>query len=144
MKTLLMILVLVFALSSCDYGFNALIVNNTKDSAVVTMTFDRQYLDSIYQGKSYAKFLPQFEETPPSFKKYYDSINLQLTITIPPNKNLQVDHGLTGYNVSKAPNLVVYKSFRIKYPNKDIIITKNHLDSAFVRTSRNHFELKIE
>lgn len=144
MRTLISVFVVVVSLISCDYSFNAIIVNNTKESVEVTMTFDKKYLDSVYEGRSYAKFLPEFEQTPPSFKKYYDSVNLRLTITIPSHGKLQVDHGLSGYNVSKALNLVVYKSIRIKYGSKDSTFPKRLLDSIFVRTSRNHFELKIE
>lgn len=144
MRTIITVFIIIFTLSSCDYSFNAIIANNTKESVEVTMTFDRKYLDSVYGHKNYARFLPEFEETPPSFKKHYDSINLQLTITIPPHENLQVDHGLSGYNVSRALNLVVYNSIRIKYGNKDITFPKRLLDSVFVKTSRNHFELKIE
>lgn len=144
MKILVLLFMVIFTFSSCDYGYNAIIRNTTKDSVEVIMTFDRRHLDSVYEGRSYTKYLPEFEHTPPSFKKNYDSVNLQLMITVPPQEMLQIDHGLTGYNVSRAPNLVIYSSIRIRYNSKDITYPKRLLDSVFAKTSMNHFELKIE
>ena len=135
--------IFLLALYACDFSFGARIRNETDQSIEVAITYDKQVLDSVYQGRDYSRFVPEFTTMPASYNKYYDSANQRIVFTLPPHEAVLVDHGPTGYSVDK-PDLGLFYSIKIRSSNREITYPAKSLDTLFRKVRRNEFELLVK
>ncbi len=135
---------LLFLIPSCamDYSSSSHIVNSSDQNINVSIIYDREKLDSLYNYRKgdYIKYLRRLnEESGVAFK--FDSLKLTSDYILPINKSLRVDYTFGGSGVT--PNHSIIKEITVKSNDKTTVYNHLSLDTAFKRINNATWELTI-
>ncbi len=143
MKPYFLISICLALLCSCDSSYSVHILNATKGPIDIVVRYNKPYLDSLYKGRNYKSILSTITYNPLDYIKKYDSINLIITYEVPPQKLLQLETALSGYNIS-MPDLTELSDIQVKTNSGSHIYPRAQFNSLFSKVSRNEFEWRIK
>ena len=135
----------VFFISICflqcamDYNVVSNITNNSGDTVMVTVVFNKPYFDSVFKQNKKQVLLSINSINETSGLSYsFDSAQLSTTYLVPNDTCLRVDETKGGYGVSPSHNsvykIMIYKK---NFTPKDSI---ENLDAAFKKNSNTEWQ----
>ena len=136
---------LLLLISGCamDYSCSSQILNSTHQQINVSILYNQEKLDSLYNYKKgdYLKYLRSLnEESGVPFN--FDTLKLVSDFTLSINKSLRVDHTVGGMGIT--PEHSIIKEITIKTGDKTTVYNHQSLDTAFKRISSAIWELQIK
>lgn len=138
----------VFFISICflqcamDYNVVSNITNNSGDTVMVTVVFDKPYFESVFNQNKKQVLLSINNINETSGLSYsFDSAQLSTTYVVPNDTCLRVDETKGGYGVSPSHNSV----YKIMIYKKDFtpIDSIDNLDAAFKKNSNTGWQYLI-
>lgn len=138
----------VFFISICflqcamDYNVVSNITNNSGDTVMVTVVFNKPYFDSVFKQNKKQVLLSINSINETSGLSYsFDSAQLSTTYLVPNDTCLRVDETKGGYGVSPSHNsvykIMIYKK---NVTPKDSI---ENLDAAFKKNSNTEWQYLV-
>jgi hypothetical protein len=142
MNQFLTIIILSFVLHACvmDTVYNCQIKNNTAQPIKISISFDKSFLDSIYNGQKnkYLSFLKEHIGQDSGISmNHFDTLNVIANYTISPKLIFTLEHGMSG------PTYDLYKTITIIGKDKMVLHNKKEMAVAFKELSGNYI-LTIE
>lgn len=138
----------VFFISICflqcamDYNVVSNITNNSGDTVMVTVVFDKPYFDSVFNQNKKQVLLSINNINETSGLSYsFDSAQLSTTYVVPNDTCLRVDETKGGYGVSPSHNSV-YKIMIYK-KNFTPIDSIENIDAAFQKKSNTEWQYLV-
>jgi hypothetical protein len=126
-----------------DYNVVSNITNNSGDTVMVTVLFDKPYFDSVFKQNKKQVLLSINSINETSGLSYsFDSAQLSTTFLVPNDTCLRVDETKGGYSVRPSHNLV-YKIMIYK-KNFTPIDSIENLDAAFKKISNTEWQYLIQ
>ena len=138
----------VFFISICflqcamDYNVVSNITNNSGDTVMVTVVFDKPYFESVFNQNKKQVLLSINNINETSGLSYsFDSAQLSTTYVVPNDTCLRVDETKGGYGVSPSHNSV-YKIMIYK-KNFTPIDSIENIDAAFQKKSNTEWQYLV-
>ncbi|MDE3145088.1 MAG: hypothetical protein KGL19_13105 [Bacteroidota bacterium] len=130
MKQFLKIILASLIFHSCvmDTVYDCKIINNTIDTIHLRITFDKNYLDKIYEGQKqkYVSYLKlNIGQDSGVYINDFDTINLTASYKIIPKVKFTLEHGMS------VPNYFSYKDLTIIAKDTLIFHNKKEISEAF-------------
>jgi hypothetical protein len=126
-----------------DYNVVSNITNNSGDTVMVTVLFDKPYFDSVFKQNKKQVLLSINSINETSGLSYsFDSAQLSTTFLVPNDTCLRVDETKGGYSVRPSHNSV-YKIMIYK-KNFTPIDSIENLDAAFKKISNTEWQYLIQ
>lgn len=126
-----------------DYNVVSNITNNSGDTVMVTVLFDKPYFDSVFKQNKKQVLLSINSINETSGLSYsFDSAQLSKTFLVPNDTCLRVDETKGGYSVRPSHNSV-YKIMIYK-KNFTPIDSIENLDAAFKKISNTEWQYLIQ
>lgn len=139
-KILVSALMILFVVS-CDFVYYASIRNDSGETIQVTVKYNRNRYDSVFNGANYYQLVPAFEDNTHLTLKKYDSVKLQITYEVPPNAEMQIEHSTTGWN--GYPDFYYIDEIYIQSSVKVYSFKKNDFRVAFKKIKAYKYVLTI-
>jgi hypothetical protein len=126
-----------------DYNVVSNITNNSGDTVMVTVLFDKPYFDSVFKQNKKQVLLSINSINETSGLSYsFDSAQLSTTFLVPNDTCLRVDETKGGYSVRPSHNSV-YKIMIYK-KNFTPIDSIENLDAAFKKIANTEWQYLIQ
>lgn len=141
-KTFALFISICFLQCAMDYNVISNITNNTGDTVMVTVVFDKPYFDSVFNQNKKQVLLSINNINETSGLSYsFDSAQLSTTYVVPNDTCLRVDETKGGYGVRPSHNSV----YKIMIYKKDFtpIDSIDNLDAAFKKNSNTGWQYLI-
>ena len=141
-KTFALFISICFLQCAMDYNVISNITNNTGDTVMVTVLFNKPYFDSVFNQnkKQVLLSINSINETS-GLSYFFDSALLSTTYVVPDDTCLRVDETKGGYGVRPSHNSV-YKIMIYKKDLTPIGIIEN-LDAAFKMKSNAEWQYLV-
>lgn len=142
MKRFFIIIFLTWTFHACvmDRVYSCKIKNNSTDKIQIKLSFDKNFIDSIYNGNE-IKFLSFVKENIGQDSGVsminFDTLNLTVTYQAQPKTLFTLEHGMS------APNYLSYKTITIVDHEMIVLHNRNEIDNAFKKIDGD-FVLTIE
>lgn len=141
-KTFALFISICFLQCAMDYNVISNITNNTGDTVMVTVLFNKPYFDSVFNQNKKQVLLSINNINETSGLSYsFDSAQLSTTYVVPNDTCLRVDETKGGYGVSPSHNSV-YKIMIYK-KNFTPIDSIENIDAAFQKKSKTEWHYII-
>ena len=142
-KTVAIFISICFFQCGMDYNVVSNITNNSGDTVMVTVLFDKPYFDSVFKQNKKQVLLSINSINETSGLSYsFDSAQLSTTFLVPNDTCLRVDETKGGYSVRPSHNSV-YKIMIYK-KNFTPIDSIENLDAAFKKISNTEWQYLIQ
>lgn len=142
-KTFALFISICFLQCAMDYNVISNITNNSGDTVMVTVLFDKPYFDSVFKQNKKQVLLSINSINETSGLSYsFDSAQLSTTFLVPNDTCLRVDETKGGYSVRPSHNSV-YKIMIYK-KNFTPIDSIENLDAAFKKISNTEWQYLIQ
>ena len=141
-KTFALFISICFLQCAMDYNVISNITNNTGDTVMVTVVFDKPYFDSVFNQNKKQVLLSINNINETSGLSYsFDSAQLSTTYVVPNDTCLRVDETKGGYGVRPSHNSVI----KIMIYKKDLthIDSIENIDAAFQKKSKTEWHYII-
>jgi len=137
-KNVLLILIIISGLISCDYYYKAEIKNELKIPITLKIKFDSISLHKYWSNKSYMPFLRSYPNFIGIKAIGFDTINLVKTYIIKPDSIFPLESGTSPIDFELFENLTMI--------GKDTVFLKNkfEIDKAFAIDDNKWRKLKIK
>ena len=141
-KTFALFISICFLQCAMDYNVISNITNNTGDTVMVTVVFNKPYFDSVFKQNKKQVLLSINNINETSGLSYsFDSAQLSTTYVVPNDTCLRVDETKGGYGVSPSHNSV-YKIMIYK-KNFTPIDSIENIDAAFQKKSNTEWQYLV-
>ena len=143
MRQLLKISILFFLLKcGIDYNVVSNITNNSGDTVMVTVVFNKPYFDSVFvQDKKRVLLSINNINVTSGLTYSFDSAQLSTTYLVPNDTSLRVSETKGGYGVIPSHNslykIIIYKK------NLTLIDSIENLDAAFKKKSNTEWQYLV-
>jgi len=141
-KTFALFISICFFQCGMDYNVVSNITNNSGDTVMVTVVFDKPYFDSVFNQNKKQVLLSINSINETSGLPYsFDSTELSTTYVVPNDTCLRVDETKGGYSVRPSHNSV----YKIMIYKKDLtpIDSIENIDAAFKKKSNTEWQYLI-
>ena len=141
-KTFALFISICFLQCAMDYNVISNITNNTGDTVMVTVLFNKPYFDSVFNQNKKQVLLSINSINETSGLSYsFDSALLSTTYVVPDDTCLRVDETKGGYGVRPSHNSVN----KIMIYKKDLtpIGSIENIDAAFKKNSNTEWQYLI-
>ena len=141
-KTFALFISICFLQCAMDYNVISNIANNTGDTVMVTVLFNKPYFDSVFNQNKKQVLLSINNINETSGLPYsFDSVHLRATYLVPNDTSLRVSETKGGYGVRPSHNSV----YKIMIYKKDLtpIGSIENLDSAFKKKSNTEWQYLV-
>ena len=132
---IIMVLTLVFYACVMDSVYSCKIKNNSTDKIQIKLSFDKNYIDSIYNGDE-NKFLSFVRkgigQDSGVLMTNFDTLNLTVTYEALPKTLFTLENGMS------APNYSDYKTITIFYQKMIALHNKKEIEKAFTKIDGNY------
>ena len=142
MRQLLKISILFFLLKcGIDYNVVSNITNNSGDTVMVTVVFNKPYFDSVFVQDKKRVLLSINNNVTSGLTYSFDSAQLSTTYLVPNDTSLRVSETKGGYGVIPSHNSL----YKIMIYKKDLtpIDSIENLDAAFKKKSNTEWQYLV-
>jgi hypothetical protein len=141
-KTFVFFISICFLQCGMDYNVVSNITNNSGDTVMVTVVFDKPYFDSVFKQNRKQVLLSINNINETSGLPYsFDNVHLRTTYLVPNDTSLRVSETKGGYGVRPSHNSV----YKIMIYKKDLtpIGSIENIDAAFKKKSNTEWQYII-
>lgn len=141
-KTFALFISICFLQCAMDYNVVSNITNNSGDTLMVTVQFNKPYFDSVFNQNKKQVLLSINNINETSGLPYsFDSVHLRTTYLVPNDTSLRVSETKGGYGVRPSHNSV----YKIMIYKKDLTHIDNieNFDAAFKKKSNTEWQYII-
>ena len=130
---------MTLTIQSCDYGYSAKVINNSKTDILIEMKFDKAIMkEQIMKGRPYKNNIETFMNQG-GILISFDTINQISKRKIRPNESYIVDEGLGGRpDFSEFISIIIYSQDTL------VLDSKVKIEEAFKKIKARTFVLEIK